>query len=171
MGWYTCNPMFAERFERAGEVSTQAPSGFTQSMITQLVVKTWGMEGYVRWLKGLRVQYSTRRDALIDAMMNELDITLTKGTGILEGATIFEGSIKESGWSVMTEKKKKIVVSFVPPTSGMFVWVSHGRCIVTSVTYSLLYRSRSTLRVYLHQSPSQTKNQTKRRTKADSGRS
>ena len=161
--------MFAERLERAGEVSTQAPSGFTQSMVTQLVVKTWGMEGYVRWLKGLRAEYATRRDALIDAMMDELDISLTKGTGILEGATVFEGSIKESGWSVMTEKKKKVVVSFVPPTSGMFVWVCHSGRIVTSVTYILLYRLQSTLRVYLHRSPSQTKNQTKRRTKADSG--
>jgi aromatic amino acid aminotransferase I len=124
MGWFTCNPLFAERFERAGETSTQAPSGFAQSMITQLVVKTWGMEGYVRWLKGIKAQYTARRDALIDAMMNELDISLTKGTGILEGATVFEGSIKESGRSAIMEKKRRIVVSFVPPTSGMFVWVS-----------------------------------------------
>jgi aromatic amino acid aminotransferase I / 2-aminoadipate transaminase len=161
--------MFAERLLRAGEVSTQAPSGFTQSMVTQLVVKTWGMEGYVRWLKGLRAQYAIRRDALIDAMTNELDISLTKGTGILEGATIFEGSIKESGWSVRTEKRK-IVVSFVPPTSGMFVWVSHSRRMVTSVTYILLPRLRSTLKVYLHQSLSKMKTRMKRRMKADSGR-
>ena len=116
--------MFAERLERHGEVTTQAPSGFAQSMITQLVVKTWGLEGYVRWLQGIKAQYTTRRDAFIDAMMAELDISLTKGTGILEGATVFEGSIKETGWSVMTERKKKPRVSFVPPTSGMFVWVS-----------------------------------------------
>ena len=122
MGWFTCNPLFAERFERAGEVSTQAPSGFTQSMITQLVSKTWGLEGYVRWLKGIRAEYTTRRDAFIDAMMDELDISITKGTGILEGATVFEGAVKQSGWSVRTEKRKA-VVSFVPPTSGMFVWV------------------------------------------------
>ncbi|KIM25871.1 hypothetical protein M408DRAFT_17111 [Serendipita vermifera MAFF 305830] len=123
MGWFTCNPLFAERFERHGETSTQAPSGFAQSMITQLVVKTWGMEGYIRWLQGIKAQYTLRRDAFIDAMMHELDITLTQGTGILEGATVYQGSIKESGWSVMTEKKKKPRVSFVPPTSGMFVWL------------------------------------------------
>ena len=30
LGFFTCNPRFAERFERAGEVSTQAPCGFGQ---------------------------------------------------------------------------------------------------------------------------------------------
>lgn len=92
-------------------------------MVTELVVKTWGMEGYVRWLKGLKAQYTTRRNAFIDAMMHELDISLTKGEGILEGATVYQGSIKEPKGTVMLEKKK-IRVSFVPPTSGMFVWVS-----------------------------------------------
>jgi aromatic amino acid aminotransferase I len=93
-------------------------------MVTELVVKTWGMEGYVRWLKGIKAQYTTRRNAFIDAMMHELDISLTKGDGILEGATVYQGSIKESKGTVMLEKKKKIRVSFVPPTAGMFVWVS-----------------------------------------------
>jgi aromatic amino acid aminotransferase I / 2-aminoadipate transaminase len=94
-------------------------------MITELVVKTWGMEGYVRWLKGLKAQYTTRRDAFIDTIMDEVDISLTKGEGILEGATVYQGSIKESKDTVMLEKKRKIRVSFVPPTSGMFVWVSY----------------------------------------------
>ena len=30
LGWFTCNPMFAERIERAAETSTHAPSGFSQ---------------------------------------------------------------------------------------------------------------------------------------------
>lgn len=30
LGWFTCNPMFAERLERQGEVSTQAPCGVGQ---------------------------------------------------------------------------------------------------------------------------------------------
>lgn len=91
-------------------------------MVTQLVVKTWGMEGYVRWLKGIKAQYTMRRDTFIDAMIHELDITLTQGGGVLEGATVYQGSIKSSKF-IATEKKKKARVSFVPPTSGMFVWV------------------------------------------------
>lgn len=30
LGWFTCNPMFAERFERIGEVSSQSPCGVGQ---------------------------------------------------------------------------------------------------------------------------------------------
>ncbi|KAJ2982280.1 hypothetical protein NUW54_g10772 [Trametes sanguinea] len=30
LGFFTCNPRFAERLERAGETSTQAPCGFGQ---------------------------------------------------------------------------------------------------------------------------------------------
>lgn len=30
LGWFTCNPVFAERFERQAETSTQNPCGFGQ---------------------------------------------------------------------------------------------------------------------------------------------
>ena len=30
LGWFTCNPVFAERLERQGETTTQAPCGFGQ---------------------------------------------------------------------------------------------------------------------------------------------
>lgn len=30
LGWHTCAPIFAERLERIGETSTQAPCGFGQ---------------------------------------------------------------------------------------------------------------------------------------------
>ncbi|KAJ7682833.1 pyridoxal phosphate-dependent transferase, partial [Mycena polygramma] len=51
LGWYTCNPMFVERLERASETSTQAPCGFGQSLVTATLLE-WGYEGYIRWLKG-----------------------------------------------------------------------------------------------------------------------
>jgi aromatic amino acid aminotransferase I / 2-aminoadipate transaminase len=33
LGWFTCNEVFAERFERQSETSTQAPCGFGQVCI------------------------------------------------------------------------------------------------------------------------------------------
>jgi aromatic amino acid aminotransferase I len=30
LGWFTCAPLFAERLERQGETTTQAPCGFGQ---------------------------------------------------------------------------------------------------------------------------------------------
>lgn len=38
LGWFTCNPMFAERFERIGEVSSQSPCGVGQVSRTQTFV-------------------------------------------------------------------------------------------------------------------------------------
>jgi aromatic amino acid aminotransferase I len=69
LGWFTCSPLFAERLERQGETTTQAPCGFgqvrlatlsrgslafsrfIQSLVTQLLL-TWKFDGYVRWLHG-----------------------------------------------------------------------------------------------------------------------
>jgi len=52
LGWTTCNPLFAERLERANESSTQAASGFAQALVGGLLAEQWGFEGYLRWLKG-----------------------------------------------------------------------------------------------------------------------
>ena len=51
LGWFTCNPMFAERLERQGETSTQSPCGLGQALVTKLL-STWKYEGYIRWLRG-----------------------------------------------------------------------------------------------------------------------
>lgn len=51
LGWFTCNPMFAERLERQGETSTQSPCGVGQSLITKLLLN-WKYEGFIRWLRG-----------------------------------------------------------------------------------------------------------------------
>jgi len=56
----TSNARFSERLLRASETSTQQPSGFTQVMVAK-ILETWGMDGWVRWLRGLRAQYQERR--------------------------------------------------------------------------------------------------------------
>jgi aromatic amino acid aminotransferase I / 2-aminoadipate transaminase len=94
------------------------------------------MDGYVRWLKGIKAQYTLRRDLFIDSLMKELDVTLTKGEGFLEGAMVYEGSLKTGKGAISEKAAKKTVVSFVPPTSGMFVWVritnfDHHICLFT----------------------------------------
>ncbi|KAG8795712.1 hypothetical protein FRC17_008105 [Serendipita sp. 399] len=66
---------------------------------------------------------------MIDAILHELDVELVPGEGILEGAMVFEGTVKDEHHEKgkvdekSQMKKKKIRVRFVPPTSGMFVWV------------------------------------------------
>lgn len=52
LGWFTCNPVFAEKLERQAETSTQAPCGFGQALITTVLLN-WQSAGYIRWLKGM----------------------------------------------------------------------------------------------------------------------
>ncbi|KZT24540.1 PLP-dependent transferase [Neolentinus lepideus HHB14362 ss-1] len=126
LGWFTCNPLFAERLERAGEVSTQAPCGFGQSIITSLLLN-WGFEGYIRWLRGLGTQYRSRRDFFIDTFADEFDLTLSTGEGgAWRGCDVYAASEKRDAHGegekfAMTARTP--LFSFVPPTSGMFIWL------------------------------------------------
>ncbi|KAJ7604554.1 pyridoxal phosphate-dependent transferase [Mycena polygramma] len=128
LGWYTCNPMFVERLERASETSTQAPCGFGQSLVTATLLE-WGYEGYIRWLKGLRLQYTMRRDFFVDCLAEEFQLAVTAGTsGMFEGCQVYHGFAKpkRSLTRYYNEKTPTIgnaLFSFVPPTSGMFVWL------------------------------------------------
>jgi aromatic amino acid aminotransferase I len=129
LGWYTCNPMFAERLERAAETSTQAPCGFGQSLVTATLLE-WGYEGYIRWLKALRLQYTMRRDFLVDCLAEEFHPTVAPGVAgsMYEGAQVYHGFAKpqRSAGYFHNEKAPMLpnrLISFVPPTSGMFVWL------------------------------------------------
>ncbi|TFK55669.1 PLP-dependent transferase [Heliocybe sulcata] len=127
LGWFTCNPVFAERFERAGEVSTQAPCGFGQSLITSLLLN-WGFEGYIRWLRGLGAQYTARRDFIIDALADEFDLDLSPSSsahavGPWRGANVYVAKEKWQGTEKFAATGRKPLFSFVPPTSGMFIWL------------------------------------------------
>lgn len=125
LGFFTCNPLFAERLERQGETTTQAPCGFGQSLVTRLF-ETWGYEGYMRWLHGLTAQYTERRDTFIDALVEEFHLTKTIGkSGVWHGMEVYEARAKSDPSGAMSEKFDigQEMFSFVPPTSGMFVWI------------------------------------------------
>ncbi|EJD01652.1 PLP-dependent transferase [Fomitiporia mediterranea MF3/22] len=133
LGWFTCNERFAERLERQGETSTQAPCGFGQSIITQLLTKQWGFRGYVRWLRGLRAEYTQRRDFFIDELMEYFDIRpMYVAQGSWAGCTALVARPRTRSQSrannVSSEKQdfafgEKPIFSLVPPSSGMFVWL------------------------------------------------
>ncbi|KAJ7095348.1 pyridoxal phosphate-dependent transferase [Mycena belliarum] len=127
LGWYTCNPLFAERLERAAETSTQAPCGFGQSLVTATLLE-WGYEGYIRWLKALRLQYTIRRDYFLDCLAEEFQMTVAPGTtGMRDGSQVYTGfaKVKRNLTGYFNEKAPapQALFSFVPPTSGMFVWI------------------------------------------------
>jgi len=130
MGWFTCNPLFAERLERQGETSTAAPCGFSQSLITQLISKQWGFKKFVRWLQGLQTQYTIRRDFFVDCIFDEFELRPNSDPALAAsfgaGQPVLTAYKKTQGNQEMQEKAaaaKTPLFSFVPPTAGMFVWL------------------------------------------------
>ena len=124
LGWVTCSPVFAERFERMGEVSTHCPCGLGQALLMGLITQ-WTFPGYVRWLQGLRAQYRHRRDFFVDCLAEEFDL-LPAPASAVHGAQAADNHVMVLSayprGSALKEKTRPLM-SFVPPSSGMYVWI------------------------------------------------
>ncbi|GAA5913791.1 hypothetical protein JCM6882_007700 [Rhodosporidiobolus microsporus] len=139
LGWTTCNPLFAERLERANESSTQSASGFAQALVGKLLAEEWGLAGYLRWLKGIKAEYTARRDALVDRLLHTSDAKLDTRERLAlspawasKHAKVFEMYMQDAVErdeksflveSVGKEGEERKVLSFVAPQGGMFVWL------------------------------------------------
>lgn len=67
MGWITAPLQICERFIRHQEVSSQTPSGFTSTIMYQLLEEQWGHKGFLQWLMFIRAEYTRRRDIMVNA--------------------------------------------------------------------------------------------------------
>jgi DNA-binding transcriptional MocR family regulator len=132
LGWITAQPAIVERILRITESSTQQPSGFVQAMIAELILGPqaksqsasflrkskaeqasfagWKVDGWVRWLEGLRGSYERR--------MNRMCALLEAGRFQLKQGTPLK--VAESDWAVIS---KTAMYSFDWPRGGMFIWV------------------------------------------------
>ncbi|KAK7451732.1 hypothetical protein VKT23_012412 [Stygiomarasmius scandens] len=115
LGYFVCNPLFSERLLRATEVTTQAPGGWSQSIIEEHLT-TWKHEGLLRWFYGLRNIYATRRDWLCDMIFSAFDVR-TSPNGIADDYIALpkgHGSERDA---------EKYIFSFSAPRGGMFLWI------------------------------------------------
>ncbi|EJD35333.1 PLP-dependent transferase [Auricularia subglabra TFB-10046 SS5] len=111
LGWYTCSPLFAERFERQAETSTQNPNGFGQALVATLLCEQWGgVDDYLRWLRGLRAQYTMRRDFTVDCFA----AAFTLSEHFEDGVAKLIGSARQG---------ETTLFEFIPPVGGMFIWI------------------------------------------------
>lgn len=62
LGFITASAQLIERLIRHIEITSQAPSGFSESVAYQLLSQHWGHEGFFRWLIHMRLEYTKRRD-------------------------------------------------------------------------------------------------------------
>jgi aromatic amino acid aminotransferase I / 2-aminoadipate transaminase len=67
VGWITAPDQLVERYRRHADVSTQGPSGISQLVLFKLLDEHWGHEGFLDWLIHIRVEYTRRRDAILEA--------------------------------------------------------------------------------------------------------
>lgn len=140
LGWLTAQPKLIERILRITETSTQQPSGFVQSMIAELIVgpvrsgegqggaadgKGWEVDGWVRWLEGLRGEYERRMNDMCD-ILSEAQYVVKSGrrpsigelTRAVDDLETEDGNAED--WSVI---EKTQICYFVRPLGGMFIWL------------------------------------------------
>ncbi len=134
LGWITAQPNVIERFVRIAEATTSQPSGFVQSLISELVLgphqpeaveaafralrtpreratfRGWRMDGWVRWLEGLRGSYE-RRMVRMCRILDAGAVQLKQGTPV---------RAQDADWGVITKTQ---LYSFDWPRGGMFVWI------------------------------------------------
>ncbi|KAF2496786.1 aromatic amino acid aminotransferas-like protein [Lophium mytilinum] len=129
LGWITAQPVLVERILRITETSTQQPSGFVQAMIAELIMgpqsrsdggrggaadgSGWKVDGWVRWLEGLRGNYERRMNAMCDIMDAGKQVVKAGRRGSLS-------AVADDEWAVVEKTK---IYDFVRPLGGMFVWV------------------------------------------------
>lgn len=111
---------------------TQQPSGFVQSVVAEtimgkqpetvassffslssrekLIFNGWSMDGWVRWLEGLRGAYE-RRMNLMCSILDEHSFQLKQSTPVKQ---------TDADWGVITKTR---IMSFDWPRGGMFIWL------------------------------------------------
>lgn len=111
--------------------------------MTMMLMNTWGWDGEVRWLRGIKATYRMRRDWMCDALTNAFhvesdDTSMTGGANPLvldvatfgRGFTAYAKHAEGSSAATWDEKRgvttggRKPLFSFIPPTSGMFVFLA-----------------------------------------------
>lgn len=140
LGWITAQPALVERILRITETSTQQPSGFVQAMIAELIMgpqspadggrggskdgSGWKVDGWVRWLEGLRGNYERR--------MNTMCKILEEGRFFVKSTPNYSTTIRSSIGSLeevnhdtddMEVLEKVPMFDFTYPLGGMFLWM------------------------------------------------
>lgn len=67
VGWITASEQMCDRFRTHADVCTQGPSGFSQLILFKLLDEVWGHAGYLDWLIHMRLEYTRRRNVMMEA--------------------------------------------------------------------------------------------------------
>jgi DNA-binding transcriptional MocR family regulator len=137
LGWLTAQPRIVERILRIAETTTQQPSGFVQSMVAELIMgrhggdcdskadaqdaSGWKVDGWVRWLEGLRGQYERRMQDMCTVLEEGKYIVVEENRGqhrTLRVRNLHRESIDE--WEIVNKIQ---MYDFHFPRGGICVWI------------------------------------------------
>ncbi|KAF8344324.1 PLP-dependent transferase [Cantharellus anzutake] len=127
LGFFTASPLFRKHLMICQNNGTLQASGLSQALVGTLL-KEWGFDGYVRWLRGLRGRYRLRRDWTIDFLHERFNI---KQSSIFVAYKYKKLVVDEKHLHVVDHHDEKEdhgggtnpLFEFVPATSGMFLWL------------------------------------------------
>lgn len=106
LGWITAQKSIINAILAATETSTQQPSGFVQSMVAELLCRSWKMTGWIKWLESLRDVYEKRMRLMADTLEHGKEVILV--------------SSASPELEIITKSR---MYSFKIPDGGMFIWV------------------------------------------------
>jgi aromatic amino acid aminotransferase I / 2-aminoadipate transaminase len=72
IGWITASEQICERYKMHADFSTQGPSGMSQIIMFKLLEEHWGHGGYLDWLISVRMNYTKRRNVILEACEKHL---------------------------------------------------------------------------------------------------
>lgn len=67
VGWITASEQICERYSKHADLATQGPAGLSQLMLFKLLDEHWGHAGYLDWLIHIRMEYTARRNVILEA--------------------------------------------------------------------------------------------------------
>lgn len=148
LGWVTAQPRIVEQILRITETTTQQPSGFVQSMVAELIMggqrsdcdgkvsgqgaSGWKVDGWVRWLEGLRGEYERRMQNMC-TILEEGKFVIVDRSGEQQRKVRARNQHSESidEWEIVNKVQ---MYDFHFPRGGMFVWVK--LCLETHPLWS-----------------------------------
>ncbi|KAF2186864.1 PLP-dependent transferase [Zopfia rhizophila CBS 207.26] len=67
IGWVTASEQIVHMYQMHADVSTQGPAGMAQLILWKLLDEHWGHVAYLDWLIHIRMEYTRRRDVIMQA--------------------------------------------------------------------------------------------------------
>ncbi|ORY08212.1 pyridoxal phosphate-dependent transferase [Clohesyomyces aquaticus] len=67
IGWITASEQIIKTYQKHADVSTQGPAGMSQLILWKLLDEHWGHPGFFDWLIHIRMEYTRRRDVMLNA--------------------------------------------------------------------------------------------------------